>query len=261
MNGLIQKFFQDFKQVRFLNEEKSAVWSEISQLVPAMPKGWFELSRVNPSDRISFIRDLWQRRLPFHPGAHEKISEFFSRLDNIGVVLAAEKGTDPLGVELVYSLYDNSSFFRGLIPADEKQIEENFAGLEVSLPQDYQSFLQLHNGFGKLSSIGLFSCEYIAENKQRVMEFLVEAEKPIQTGGRFVDPGALIPFYEEEGLFEFQCFFSDWYPGSEMGNVYLSGIDYTMSDISDWKTWRENLAFSTFLEWLGEYLGGMSLSP
>ena len=41
-----------------------------------------------------------------------------------------------------------------------------------------------------------------------------------------------------------------------MGNVYLSGIDYTLSDVSDKKAWAENLAFPTFSEWLAYYLRG-----
>ena len=50
-----------------------------------------------------------------------------------------------------------------------------------------------------------------------------------------------------------------WYPGSEMGNVYLSGIDYTISDYRDRKEWADRLAFPTFLDWLAFYLEGNSL--
>jgi hypothetical protein len=257
---LVRKFFQGFKQVRFLNEEKSGTWQEIAKITPELPKGWFELSRIGALDRISFVRDLWQKVLPFHPGAHEKISEFFSRLDDIGIVLVKKREQDPFSAELIYSLHDNRSFFRGLVPANGDLIRESTEGFETLLPQDYRSFLTLHNGFGKLSSLGLFPCENLIEMKQRVLEMLLEADRPIQSGNRVVDPDSLIPFYEEEGLFSFQCFYADWYPGSEMGNVYLSGIDYTMSDTDDWRGWRENLAFPTFMEWLGEYLGGMNLS-
>ena len=79
-------------------------------------------------------------------------------------------------------------------------------------------------------------------------------------GEASLDPHSLFPFYEEYGLGSFQCFNAEWYPGSEMGNVYFSGIDYTLSDISDRSTWSENLAYPTFLEWLTEFLEGMNTS-
>lgn len=253
MNGLARKFFQEFKQVRFLSEEKEANWSELSESVP---RGWFELSRVSVEDRISFVREYWQTKLPYHPASHAHFSSFFSKLDDVAVVLTARREEDPLSAELVYSLYDNSSFFRGLLPADGSEMEEIAEELEVQFPRDYLAFLQIHNGFGKLSSLGLFPLENSVEMRERVRELIESSDPPIR-----VNPKALVPFYEEEGLFSFQCFYSDWYPMGEMGNVYLSGIDYTISDTSDWKSWRDQFAFPTFLEWLSEYLEGMTLSP
>jgi hypothetical protein len=46
-----------------------------------------------------------------------------------------------------------------------------------------------------------------------------------------------------------------------MGNIYFSGIETTVSDISDLKTWAENLAYPTFLEWLTAFLEGINRSP
>lgn len=261
MNELVGQFFKEYKQVRILNEENEIDWSEASQLAIDLPRGWFELSRVSTSDRISFVREFWQRLLPYHPEAHAKVSDFFSRLDEILVILSKKNEEDPLSAELIYSLYDNRSFFRGLPPADAIQIEELEAEIKTSLPKDYLSFLQIHNGFGKLSSLAVFPSEFVNEMRERVLEMLLESTQPLRMNGKIIDPGSLIPFFEEEGLFSFQCFYSEWYPASEMGNVYLSGIDYTISDISDRKSWRENFAFPTFMEWLGEYLEGMNVSP
>ena len=42
-----------------------------------------------------------------------------------------------------------------------------------------------------------------------------------------------------------------------MGNIYYSGIEHTISDFKDPAMWVENLAFSTFLDWLAFYLEGM----
>ena len=79
------------------------------------------------------------------------------------------------------------------------------------------------------------------------------------SGGKGVDPGALIPFYETLGLDSFQCFYRDWYPGSEMGNVNFSGMDSKVSELTDKNNWNDNLAFSTFSEWLAFYMQGMDL--
>jgi hypothetical protein len=260
MNQLVREFLQKFKRVRVLSEEKGASWEELSSEVIDLPKGWFELSRLKPLDRVGFLRDHWISFLPYQPQAHAGFLEFFSKLDDVAVVLYAEKEGEPLSPELLYSLGGSRSFFRGLPPADEEEIEELKRSFEVSLPHDYLSFLKIHNGFGKMATLGLFPSDCLVRMHKIVREIIFGADRPLQIGGKMIDPDALIPFYEEEGLFSFQCFYADWYPGSEMGNVYLSGIDYTISDMRDWKGWRENLAFPTFLQWLSEYVEGMSLS-
>lgn len=259
MNQLVRNFFQEFSQVRFLSEEKDIEYSELSKIVPDLPRGWFELSRCSSADRISFVRDHWLVSLPFHPITHAGFSKFFSLLDDVAIVLAAENEGEALGAELIYSLAGNITFFRGMPPADKTAVHQLYDELGVMLPSDYLAFLKIHNGFGQLSSLGLLPCEFLAEMKQRVTEMVLAMEKPLQLHRRPVDPTALIPFFEEEGLFSFQCFYADWYPGSEMGNIYLSGIDSIMSDTSDWKSGGDNLAFSTFSEWLCAYLQGMNL--
>ena len=248
MNSLIRKFFTgtQFKEVRFLSEESDATWEEISDIAFDLPRGWFELSKVSSQDRVEFTRDFWLDRIPYHPSAHPAFFEFFEQLDDVAVVLTREREGEPFDAELVYSLADGSSFFRGKPPCIEG-IE-----IEVHLPQDYLSFLRIHNGFGKLSEMGLLEMEEILPARRRVIDLL-------KAGDVNVDPGTLIPFYESLGLSSFQCFYTDWYPGAEMGNVYLSGIDYTISDVSNKKMWTENLAFPTFSEWLVYYLQGMDL--
>lgn len=253
MNSLVRQFFKEdqFKEVRFLSDELHAPWAEISAIAFDLPRGWFELSRLSAQDRIEFTRDYWLDTLPYHPRAHPGFFEFFEQLDDVAVVLMQRRDGEPFDAELVYSLADNRSFFRGKPPCTE--------AVEMNLPRDYLAFLQIHNGFGKLSEMGLLEVEEIAYAKRRVMDLLIKTKKRVKSGVIDVDPGALIPFYEVLGLSSFQCFYTDWYPGSEMGNVYLSGIDYTLSDVRDKKTWTENLAFPTFSEWLVYYLQGMNL--
>jgi hypothetical protein len=93
------------------------------------------------------------------------------------------------------------------------------------------------------------------------MEMIIKAPHVVKSGFVAVDPGTLVPFYESSGLNSFQCFYADWYPGSEMGNLYFSGLDYTVSDLTRQSAWEENGAFPTFLEWLASYLEGMEIAP
>ena len=127
-------------------------------------------------------------------------------------------------------------------------------------PYDFLSFTRLHNGFGKLSEPGILRIEEIESAREEVRRVLTNGDKLITWKGHIIDPESLIPFYEDYGLNSYQCFFSDWYPNSEMGNVYLSGINYTVSDTIDRNSWVEQLAFTSFLEWLTVFLEGMNVS-
>lgn len=262
MNSLARKFFtvnKEFKEVRILSEEPNTTWDQISSVAYDLPRGWFELSRVTPADRVDFTRDFWLDRMPYHPSAHPGFFEFFEQLDDVAVVLVRRREDEPLDAELVYSLADESCFFRGKPPCTESVLHELKGELEINLPRDFLSFSRIHNGFGKLSEMGVIEVDEIAHARRRVMDLLIQTDKRVKSGTHDVDPGALIPFFEALGLSSFQCFYTDWYPGNEMGNVYLSGIDYILSDVSDKKTWVENLAFPTFSEWLAYYLQGMNL--
>jgi hypothetical protein len=260
VNSLIQKFYaldgeQLYKEVIFLNDAPVS-WEEISKRAPDLPRAWFELSRISKEDRLEFSREFWLDRFPYHPSAHPLFFEFFEELDDIVVVLA-RKGEEPhLKAELLYSIRDSSCFFRGLPPCKEEDLESLFEEVGYVLPRDYCSFMKIHNGFGKRSEMGLLKTQEIPEARKRVMDLILEAPEPVKSGSAMIDPVSLIPFFEELGLGSFQCFYSDWYPGSEMGNVYLSGIDYIISDIDDKKMWQENLAFPTFMDWFVCYLQG-----
>lgn len=264
MNSLARQFFtpskeNQFKEVLFLSEEPTATWEQVSKLAFNLPRGWFELSRVSSQDRVDFTRDFWLDRIPYHPSAHPAFFEFFEQLDDVAVVLTRLREDEPMDAELVYSMSDNSCFFRGKPPCTEGDLQELKSELEVNLPRDFISFAKIHNGFGKLSEMGLLEIEDIADTRRRILEMLLTTDKRVKSGDVDVDPGSLIPFFEVLGLSSFQCFYTDWYPGNEMGNVYLSGIDYTLSDVSNKKSWSENLAFPTFSDWLVYYLQGMNL--
>jgi hypothetical protein len=55
-----------------------------------------------------------------------------------------------------------------------------------------------------------------------------------------------MPFY--------QCFWAEWYPEQEMGNVYYSGESKTISDVFGSFSSSETMAFTTFTDWLMFYL-------
>lgn len=265
MNSQIREFFrvdgsQDphFQEVRFLHEEPDLRWDEIAPL--GLPRSWFELSRITPADRVEFSREFWLGRLVYNPLATERIESFFDQLDDIGIVLSRQTNEEPWRAELIYSLADNSSFFRGLPPADEEDIDWTKKRIGGDLPKDYWAFLEIHNGFGRLAETGLFPVDELEETKLRLTDAIQACEVPLRWKDSWINPASLFPFFEEYGVGSFQCFNAEWYPRNEMGNVYFSGIDYTLSDISDRKAWSEQLAYPTFLEWLADFLEGMNTS-
>lgn len=266
MNALVRRYFYEdanFEEVLILSEGPERKWGDVERLVPGMPRGWFELSRVPSEDRIEFTRSFWLKRLPFNPKAHEAITEFFGSLDDVSVILSKKK--ESWSPQLVYSFMDNSCFFRGLSPASEEQIVELKGELDFPFPADWIAFTKIHNGFGKLSELNLLKVEDIPGARRKVMEMVLKAPQAVKSGDAAIDAGCLVPFFEASGLSSFQCFFADWYPGNEMGNVYFSGIDYTVSDVrrrdAQRETWSDSGAFPTFLEWLASYLEGMEIAP
>ncbi len=74
---------------------------------------------------------------------------------------------EPMDAELVYSLADGSTFFRGKPPCGDGDIQELRNEIDVSFPRDYLSFLKIHNGFGKLSEMGLLEIQELADVRRR----------------------------------------------------------------------------------------------
>lgn len=264
MNLLARTFFSakgSFEEVRFLCEEKEFSWEEAKRMQTDLPRGWFELSRLELEDRIEFTKEFWLGALSFEPKAHAFLVDFFTQLSGLDLVLVREKGGDVFEAVMVYSVGDNSTFFRGKAPATERDVEELEMEIGVVLPRDYKVFMQMHNGFGKLSDLGILPLDEVPSARRKVMDLLLKGTNLIKSGEKRVDVGSLIPFFEIDGLSSFQCFYHDWYPGSEVGNVFFSGIDETVSDLSDSHSWTENLAFPTFLKWLAYYVQGMNITP
>lgn len=245
-----------FHRVILLHETPEIEWKEISKLAPSLCKGWYELARLSKEDRIEFTRDFWLATLPYHPHLNEFLNNFFLSIDDIGIVLTQQKFEDPFEPQLVYSLIDNSGFFHGGSPAKANEIinlKKDF--LSYILPSDYFAFLQIHNGFAKLTDTGITPSTKMKASYERFQKALEENPEPITTGdGIFVNPTSVIPFYESFGMPFFQCFWGEWYPDQEIGNVYYSVPQRKISFCKKKEECVETLAFETFTDWLMFYL-------
>lgn len=244
-----------FHRVVALHDAPDIDWREISKMVPSLCKGWFELAHLPTQDRISFTRDYWLSKLAYFPSASKDIDKFFSTLDDVGIYIIQPKFEDPLTVQMVYSLSNDGGFFHGEAAASQDEIFElqRVYG-DYILPLDYLAFLQIHNGFSKWTDTGIIK---IADMKESYHSFqdMLENEPPlVNSKGETINPKALIPFYKSFGMAFYQCFFADWYPDQEMGNVYYSSETKSISDIYCADCATETMAFESFTEWLTFYL-------
>jgi len=265
MDEHIESYFEEFSddgsrgnfhKVIALHDSPDVDWKIISQKIPQLPKGWYELAQLPVQDRIEFSRDFWISKLPFHLNAEEFIEDFFGSMDDVGIFIVQKTFEDPFEAQMVYSIEGNNGFYRGGTPATEEDIfflQTLFS--EMVLPEDYLAFLQIHNGFCKTTDCtGITSTHSIPETFQN-FQFLLEQNEPLKTTqDEPLDPKTLIPFYESFGMPFFQCFWSEWYPAQEMGNVYYSGETNSISDTRTRVASPENMAFPTFLDWLMFYL-------
>ena len=226
-------------------------------MIPYMPRGWYELSRLSTQDRIDFTRVYWLSKLPYHmiTGRREqRIETFFDELEDVEVYATQLSDGKPFEIHMVYTLKDALGFFQGGPPAPESQIEtlkKQFS--HINLPADYLAFLQIHDGFSKYTDTGIIKARDMSRTYSKFAEIL-KNELLIRPDSQVINPVSLIPFYESFGLHCYQCFYADWYIDSEMGNVYFSEHDRTISNFLDEAHLEENLAFANFVDWLVFYL-------
>jgi len=220
-----------------------------------LPRGWFELARLAPEDRIEFTRAYWMSQLPFVSSkCMEGLDHFFDQLETIEVYATQMEVGQPFDVHMVYVLQHESGFFQGNPGATEDEIltlNKQFS--HMNFPQDYLAFLKIHNGFSKYTDTGLIKIKEMSRNYRQFQE-LLKHEELIRPDGHIIEPASLIPFYESFGLHSYQCYYADWYIENEMGNVYFSEHDRTISNFLDASRLEENLAFPNFLSWLIFYL-------
>ncbi len=83
---------------------------------------------------------------------------------------------------------------------------------------------------------------------------LEEQDSLTTTKGVAVNPHSLIPFYKSFGMPFFQCFWGEWHPESEMGNIYYSDLTRKICACTKKDECVETMAFETFTDWLMFYL-------
>lgn len=244
-----------FHEVITLHENPDLSWKEIHKKAPKLCKGWFELSKLSNRDRIDFTRDFWNSKIPYRPQLSEALSRFFSALDTIGLYLTKQKEDESFIPQMVYSFKEDGGFYHGQCPMVESELStlrKSFA--DFILPKDYLAFLEIHNGFAKLTDSGIFSSSDMPMQYQLFQALLAKEEEPLTTTrGVSVDPSSLIPFYKSFDMPFFQCFWKEWYPDDEMGTVYYSGVNHTISNPNSEDS-AESMAFETFTDWLMFYI-------
>lgn len=245
-----------FHHVIPLHDDPVMGWHSALKLAPKLSRGWYELAQLKTRDRIEFTRDYWLAKIPYCPHLMEFLFKFFARVDDVGVFLTQQTFDDPYQPHLVYSLADNSGFFHGESPATDSEIislQKDF--LNYILPADYLAFLQIHNGFAKLTDTGITPSFLMKAGYDAFQKIISGGQEPISTKeGAIVNPATLIPFYESFGMPFFQCFWGEWYPDQEMGNVYYSIPVRKISPSKKKGECEETMSFETFTDWLMFYL-------
>lgn len=201
-----------------------------------IPRGWFELSRLDSQDRIEFTQSYWLSKLPYAPHLSEGLGRFFRELDGIDVFLVGETA------HTVYSLKNNSTFYVGEPP------NITHFDLGVNLPEDYLKFFSIHNGFYRHMDTGVIKWQQVRETWSEVQDKVGMME--LKDGHNLIDPKNLIPFYHYKDLDVYQCFYTAWYPTSSMGNVLVSLNEGFISPSKK----KHDLAFPGFEDWLIYYL-------
>jgi len=239
-----------------LHEAQDISWKEIIEKIPSLPRGWYELASLKSKDRIEFICNYWESKLPYRANLCAFIDRFFASLDDVGIFVVQKKWADPYFAEIVYSIKDNDGFYRGALPATDLELNDlatKFPGF--IFPKDYLAFLEIHNGWWKTTdATGVMPSSHMYDAYLQFQALTKEDSDLPTIKGAPVDPKKLIPFYESFGMPYFQCFWADWYPEDEMGNVYYSSDNRSISAFDGMESSPETMAFPTFCDWLMFYL-------
>ena len=258
MNRSVFEYYQKkdslFEDVIILEEDSNFAFEDVQKLIPYFPKAWYELTKLNLVDRIEFSRDFCLKTLPYSPHIYQLIYDFFLKLEDLSIIMTKKSNQPNYLVELVYSVDNESTFFRGQPPLDIDSINAVNRKFNDVLPRDFLDFCKIHNGFAKNADTGIIGAQNIFEVTKHMQDLLSGQQKTLHCRDQAINVKDLIFFYQSYEKIDFQCFYLGWYPIKEIGNVYYSYVDSTISNYHDKKACNENLAFETFLDWLMFYL-------
>ena len=259
MNRSVFEYYQKksdsgFEDVIVLEEDSNYSFEDVQKLAKNFPKAWFELTKLNLVDRIEFSRDFCLKTLPYSPHIYQLIYDFFLKLEDLSIIMTKKPKEPNFEVELVYSIDNESTFFRGKPPLDIDSINALNRKFNDILPRDFLDFFKIHNGFAKNADTGIIEAQNMEDVSKHMQNLITEQQKVVYCKDKAINPKDLIFFYQCYEKIDFQCFYLQWFPLSQIGNVYYSYVDGTISNYHDKNTWAENLAFPTFLDWLMFYL-------
>lgn len=201
-------------------------WEELQKEAPFFPRGWFELSHLNPDDRKEFLHLYWKSQfLGSVSQISDVIDRFFYAVEDILIFLVRQEKLPPQPL-LIYA--SSQGHFFGYPPAHHDRI----AKVQIDgLPQDYLNFFKIHDGFSKEGEGKIFSLSEASVFHSRFQERMANFEG-------IIDPKTLIPFFQEEKIHRLQCFFSQKKGVNllfdELQNPYLPSGSTIFSDFSYW---------------------------
>lgn len=245
-----------FHKVIALHDAPDGDFGCLAKNLPRECHGWLELAQLSQADRIELTREFWLYKMREHPRLSLFLLNFFDAVEDIGIFVTQRHFDDPLECYMVYGLTGESGYFYGRLPASEKQLlaVQNYFSHWI-LPADYLAFLQIHDGFAKATDCtGVTPTGKLIEKYESFQMMLEQRESLLTSKGSVIDPKSLLPFYESFGMPFFQCFWAEWHPEGEVGNVYYSGISHTITEAQSETGEVDNMAFPTFADWLIFYL-------
>lgn len=240
MQKQIIEYFEQ-EEIIPLSEIPRVSWEEAHQMAPRLTKGWYELCRLDAGVRFEFIRDYWFNSLPYHPHTFAFIDRFFARVKDVPMFVLKQE------IFLAYVLKDDSTFFFGRAPLIDQEIESFKKRINFPLPETFLKFYRIHNGFIKAGDRGeLLSTEALLEEEKRFKN----EEILFKCGEEVVESKNLLPFYQFFSFDAYQCFYREWVPDQEVGNVCCLLKDKAIADYRK----RDEKAFLTFIDWLSFYM-------
>lgn len=226
----------------FYHEAPGLSWEAAKKECPRLSKGWFELSKLEKSIRLEFIRDYWINALPYFPHVYAFLDRFFSKVDEIGIISVKKKP---------YLYYDlRKTCFIGGAPHNDEAISAFKDEYQFPFPEDFLQFFRVHNGFTKGLDTGVFPIESLADEAEKVRSLAHNITSPSE----IIKADGLFPFYRSFNLEVYQCFYSYWYVDGQVGNVLCSLKEGTISNFRTRNKGKDYLAFPSFLDWLIFYL-------